>query len=209
MNTDKDLSADKLATLSADIAAALPGDWTVVDRDDHTVRGTHFVRADGLDIYIRDGGWGDEGKLTFAQHYRTEAWKVEATGSYADPTRYDTNLPKIRAANTKKAVVLARDIAKRLLPDAEEMHTKAVASKAGSDKYHAKRKANLEALGFPVARTPSYTSDGPVYEAELGSYRAGGARGKVEAQADEVRITLENLTVEQAKAVLAVLTFES
>ncbi len=58
-----------------------------------------------------------------------------------------------------------------------------------------------------VARTPKHTRDAPVYAAELGSYRAGGARGKVEAHSDEVRISLENLTVAQAKAVLAVLTF--
>jgi hypothetical protein len=189
-----------LADLASKIASELPGEWTCKDR-------STLVRvSDGLEIYMTQP-WnkrGPNGKLEIKQAYKSEAWKIPASGEYADPTDYNTVLPSIGASASKSPDKIARDIVRRLLPDAEAMHTKALERVSKSSEYHDTQAANMAALGLEPQRGDR---GAPRYEADLGSYAAGGPRATVKTYTDDVSIELSGLTVEEAKAVLAALTF--
>lgn len=206
-----------LATLAPAIAAALPGTWTAsaVEQYPRSEGECTLTRADGLALYLVAGGYGKAGRIT-VRHSRprdargqwVEVWgdtaKGENPGSIA--------APEITVSQTKSAEAIAADIARRLLPDAESVETKARASIARANAYQAGRVALLravcEAAGVETPdvgkdeRDRAFSVDIYTSPAERTAYRP---TARAEVRGEYVAVTVDAHSAAKARALIAFL----
>jgi hypothetical protein len=123
------------AQRAADVAAALPGDWTIKPTDPASPASSFYlVRADGLKLFIRfTETWGSNGK-GYASYQRPPGARSERLYLY-DDNRNEVKDPSIKFALTKTAQQVAADVTRRLLPDAEQVHRLAQVALASSHAY--------------------------------------------------------------------------
>ena len=102
------ITADSRSALHAEIAAALPGDWQAQEQS--------LTRADGLQLDVKRQG----------RRYVIKPPALYLTLNSGRHTWYG-NAPQITVAADRSPESIARDIARRLLPDAEIWHAEALA----------------------------------------------------------------------------------
>lgn len=115
--------------LADKIAAEMGDGWTAEDgyhdRDALLVAPVDNVAADGVRLHLATNGqWrqADRGKLTVRPSF-PDGW-------VRDHLRYDESIPTIKVSADKAPRTIARDIARRLLPDAVTL-TLALRHRAG------------------------------------------------------------------------------
>lgn len=143
------LTAAQFSTLLATVAASLPGQWTVKE----DVEGTHggnLIRADGLKLWVRAGSYNHKGKV-YVRYVRPSdvdgrngysLYGAEVPTQYGGVTRPKLEDPSMECTDTKTGEQIARDIARRVLPDAEAVQSAALAHLA-EWKAHREAKASL------------------------------------------------------------------
>lgn len=124
------------ATLAQEVAALLPGTWSAAPAKHFTDRpDAPFVlsRLDGLAIWFAPfRAYGREGKGA-ASYHRPVDKQGKRVGLYdAGNTVSD---PSINYALTKTPEQIARDIARRLIPEAEALHPRVMKAIASADEY--------------------------------------------------------------------------
>jgi hypothetical protein len=147
-----------LATLAPAICRALGFNslhhWTASDfqtypRSDGECT---LTRADGLALYVVAGGYGKAGRITIT-HSRPRGVKGEWVELWGEGAA-KINSPEITVAATADAERIAKEIARRLLPDAECVQGLAMAridaDRAYRDSRLALLRAICEAAGEPV-----------------------------------------------------------
>jgi hypothetical protein len=123
MNNTNTPAPVSLAALAAEIAAALPGTWNArpVHPDATERNGNQYLtRSDGLQLFLAgsSGGWAAKGRV------RVQFNRPRNAGNYVrlyseSPNYGGVKDPEITAAETKAPAIIAADIARRLLPEAE------------------------------------------------------------------------------------------
>lgn len=116
-----------------------------------------IIAKNGLELWLRFGGYGNEGKIRIGYcrprdnaGQPVSVWsKVAGGGQISDPS--------IKVSESKNADVIAKDIVRRLLKEAEVVHGLVKERIAADDAYRAK-KANLanrlaEVSGAPVIKS--------------------------------------------------------
>ncbi len=154
-----------LAGAAHAIAEALPGNWTVGPQsEEHPNCGWDLIREDGLTLYMHGPAYGHAESYSFGLHApRHNGDWVEA---YDETTRERLPNPSINCAVTKSKEQLAKDIVRRLLPDAENVHA-AIMRRIHLLDRHAKAKDQAIVVlagagGVPVPST-NYSNERPLY----------------------------------------------
>lgn len=117
------------------VGEALDGNWSVgflASREDAAL-----LREDGLQLVVLESWDTPEGKITV---------RLSVGGNEWDHIRYGEAVPSINVSPTRKPEVLARDIERRLIPDAEEFRQVILERVARWDEYHRKVDALREQL---------------------------------------------------------------
>jgi len=137
---------------TCEVVAHLPGEWTPKPISEESPdSGFYIDRADGLRLFLRlTECYGSKGKGS-AQYSRPRGARNERIELWDGSTQ--TNDPKIGFALTKSPEQIARDIANRLLPEAEAVHARVLEKVAASHAYadkaaYAKRVADQHAALF-------------------------------------------------------------
>ncbi len=108
-----------LADIALLVALQLKGNWTPSDRDCDRNR-VELIRNDGMRLLFIDGGnWAPVGKIhvMFCRPRDAKQGHVEVYGE----NRERLQDPSINVSEAKPAEQIARDIERRLLPDAEKV----------------------------------------------------------------------------------------
>lgn len=99
----------RMREILTEVAGMMPGTWTLEPMHDH---GARFVNADGVRIWAR------------LETYGANAGKVDLTAGMPDEANYSAGdygrekTPEIRVSLERPPAVLARDIARRIVPAA-------------------------------------------------------------------------------------------
>lgn len=173
----------------------LTGDWSVgylAGREDAAV----LLRRDGLQFIASRSYDTPQGKINL---------RLSMNGGEWDHKRYDETIPSINVSPDRKAATLARDIERRLIPDAEAFREVILERAAAAAEYQRKLDAIREQL---LATGALDESGGSHHRDRLYLKRGVGRYGYVEHSGDSVRFDL-SLTAEDAVAVLALLAERS
>lgn len=145
------LSPVNLSALAAGIAAALPGQWSASNVQTYPRSDGEFdlTRADGLTLSAVAGGYRNAGRMTIS-HSRPRTAKGGYVDLWGDTSKGEPSgqiaTPSITVSLDKDAEAIARDIARRLLTDAERVEGLARASVARDNAYHDGKLALLRAV---------------------------------------------------------------
>ena len=176
------------------VGEALDGDWSVgylAGREDAAV----LLRRDGL-------------QLLTSKNYDTPAGKVSLrlsmNGDEWTHLRYNEDIPSINVSPDRKAATLAKDIERRLIPDAEKFRQTILERAARADAYQRKVDATREQL----LATGAVDEPGPHYTDRLYLKRDVGRYGYVTHGDDYVNFDF-TLSAEDAVQVLALLAERS
>lgn len=185
----------------AAIAAHLPGLWVVVPRwniDTQAIDPTcaKLKRDDGLVLSVHAGGYHGAGKVNISlsrptgkNNARVDVW--EGSNHLSDPS--------INASDTKTPEQIARDIARRLLPDAEKVFLLVNERIAADKAYHDKRAALVTDLCSVVnAELPTQNRE----IVNLGNDAAHGY-GHFRVSSDTVDFELRSIPADKARILLA------
>lgn len=139
-------------SLVCEIIAHVPGDWTPRPISQESPDTEFYVRrADGLRLFLRTAEcYGSHGKGG-ATYSRPRGARGEWIDLYDGSQQVKD--PRIAFALTKSPELIARDIARRLLPEAEAVHTRVLGRVAASHAYadkarHAKQVADTHVALF-------------------------------------------------------------
>lgn len=172
-------------TLAA-IAAELPGDWTGTAT--HEWSGS-LTRADGLTLHAWRPAGDDRATIVL--------------DAPRERIRYNELPPRIGANLARPAATLARDIARRLLPDAETMHAIILERQAEHDAYENAKNETLaacrEAMGRAASEPVTHDPD------KVHLSRLVDGYGDVTAHRDTVSIELRSIPRAVALDMLRVL----
>lgn len=186
-------------------------EWTVRRAEEGEY--TYFHLDSGTaDLYINAANYGSNDRIVIGgitprdpktrQYVRV--YVPSATGGH-DEFKFSS----ISVSTTKSAETIAKDIVRRFLPDYLKAVDLTLAKIAEEQAYADNKRANLEACAATLNKTlrsdmrPIHGCD-DVYE-PLGSFSSNigdTIRVEVKASATDVDVTFENLTVEQAQALL-------
>jgi hypothetical protein len=152
--------------LVSEIVAHLPGEWTPKPISKESPDSQFYIdRSDGLRLFLRlTECYGSKGKGS-AQYSRPRGARNERIELWDSSTQ--TQDPQIGFALTKTPEQIARDIANRLLPDAEAVHARVLERVAASHAYadkaaYAKRVAEQHAALFRSFGLDLRVSEGSV-----------------------------------------------
>lgn len=202
------MTAQTKHTIADAIATALGEEFTFVPHEHSAI----IRRADGLELTVGE----DFRKTThwsISQNFHTEAWK-DSAGQRMDPAGHGESLPSINAARSKTPAKLARDIERRLLPEAERFHTIALERVGSYNSHHDAQGALASELGIEPSSHPHRRDHAPTYTRTWDLEDSPCVYSRVEAKVcgpygDEtvarVDMELSSITPAQAKAVLAAL----
>lgn len=195
----------KHAVLAHAIAAALPGTWEASpNSNEYADCGWTFKRSDGVSIWMSGPCYNHKKAFRFA------ADLPRHNGSYVEAYRPNTYnkmpTPSINCGEGKSAEQMAKDIARRMLADVEEI-TQIVRDRIASminaeDAREASLVAFTKALGKP---TPAKSELYPEYR-----YKVSVAHGQAEiSTGGSVSFTLYGVPQAQAEKLAQLLaTFE-
>lgn len=158
------------------LAENLTGSWEVTQESPGAII---LTRADGLALALS----GNDGKT-----------HVSLTGLPHEHVRYNEKRPSINVTLTPARVrIVARDIAKRLLPDAEALWTTVQARIKDRHTYDTERLLIAAQLGVTIDDNGhARINEGAVW-------------GDVDVYGDSVKLSLHSLAPEQAVAIMSLL----
>ena len=110
-----------LSILAGQVAAALPGSWSVKPISDDVQNGNQYlIRSDGLTLFFAGskGGWAPRGKIKISLS-RPRGKDGQYVDAWENNARVET--PEIGVSETKSADAIAADISRRLLSEAERV----------------------------------------------------------------------------------------
>ncbi len=185
-----------------EIASFLPGKWSVLE--------TELIRTDGFRLWFREGGYGNEGRITIhfsrprnADGEYVTLWRVGCSGKYADPS--------ITVGATKTSDKIAKDIQRRLMVEAEEVFALALDRINQDNAYKLARIKTIEKIaeiagGQPERHYQSKELTGeidPLKCAGVVSFQSSGyGRFKV-SSGDSISLELTSMNFETAAAIAA------
>lgn len=134
------------AAKAQEVAAHLPGKWSILSAWPDDPRSPFYLhRADGLTLFLHlTDTYQSKGK-GHASYQRPQGAKGERLDLYAPNGGSRVEDPSIHFALTKTAEQIAKDITRRLLPEAHEVHALALRAVDASAAY-AKREEQAKAL---------------------------------------------------------------
>jgi hypothetical protein len=178
------------AGIAASICAALPGDWSAKPQsDEHKDCGFYLVRSDALTLWLSPPAYHHKDAWGIA--FSRPSWKREQVGLWIKGERVAN--PSMNCSVKKSPEVMAKDIARRILPECERQFAECNAIIEAWKEQHRKRDAALDqvaaALGIEVRRD-KYTNE-PKLEGHAGNieFRVsydGSVTLKIDTQADKV-----------------------
>lgn len=162
-----------------------------------------IMRGDGLELTLSP--ISGKPQVHISQPFHTDAWK-DTDGGTCDPRQHTPGggreaLPSINVAASKPIAVIAKDVWRRIMPEAEAMHAKALERVAEFNASHAKRESFGDAMGCDASNINShrtrriYTDNTP----------DGVGTVEIEASSSGIQITIGDMSIERAKAVLEAL----
>ncbi len=119
-------------TAIAGIAAELGANWAHVTEKVGYRTCEILRRSDGLEIVVEV----KRARFVLSQNRQTAAWTCPDVPGHRPPNGDYRSTPRITATVEKAAAKLARDIERRLLPDCERFHAKAMAALAAAREAH-------------------------------------------------------------------------
>lgn len=140
-----------LAPLAAAIAAELPGQWAIEpNSDEYANCNFYLVRADGMKLMVAAPSYSHKNKFhIFLSPPRDDGQWI---GVYVNGTKLEC--PSINVSETKSPVQIARDIERRLLPDAEIYFAEANQILAKRNAAADKQRQNIIAVCNALGRPP-------------------------------------------------------
>ena len=160
MNNTDNTSRPNLPQIAAAIARELPGSWSAAPVYSGENANQYLTRSgDGLKLFFAgsSGGWAAKGRLRVS-FSRPRDKRGETVALYESAPRYgQISDPEISVAETKSPAEIAKDIARRLLPDAETVFAMAQKVIEERAEYHARKLAALqrvaEVTGNPLEKS--------------------------------------------------------
>lgn len=169
----------------ADVLAELPGDWTTTQDYDHGVTAARL--EDGLQLWFGFGYRPDDDPAMKAEVHLMVA---------RDHLRYDETVRRVNVSLARGAGVVARDLQRRLMPDAEAMHALILERAAEHDAYEARVSAGRSQL-LEVAGVTAHGSD--VHRAHV---MIGDVYGDVTVRDGCANLELRGVSVADVRALL-------
>ncbi len=162
-----------------------------------------LVRCDGLELGISKTS--GKAQLHISQSFGCDAW-VDSDGQKLDPRQYTPgggreSLPSINVAVSKSIATIARDVRKRVLPDAVVFHLRALDTVSEWNTDHATRDENGKAMGCDAASRGGQCTR-RIYETHTPN---GVGSVDIEAAAYGIEIKIDHMSIERALAVLKAL----
>lgn len=175
--------------------------WKVEGNDE-------LVRDDGLRLWFREGGYGNEGRITISFNRPRNAkgdyvtlWQPKGSGRVADPS--------ITVAADKASEKIAKDIYRRLLAEAEVVFGLAKAKIASEDDYEARKIQSINKLAEICGGQPERHYQSKELTGEIDPFKCVGiesfkdkgyGRFKV-SSGDCITLELTSMNFETAAAV--------
>jgi len=179
--------------------------WTFAAPNEDTYS-VYLRNAGDARIYVQFDGYNEPTRLIVSGHMH-----IDKNGSYvevyekgADGTGWNrVYSPSITVAIKRGPEAIAKDIAKRFLPEYLRVFALAKAKVAEDNAYEAAIAANLqrlaEATGESVPESLSCS------HSKNFTWRLGGNYHTVTASAKDCSLKLDNLTLEQAEQIISIL----
>ena len=183
--------------------------WTFVEPTED-VYSVHLRNAGKARIYIQFDGFNEPKRLTVSgyQHIGKNNSYVEVYDRGADGTGWTkASVPSITVAISRGPEAIAKDIAKRFLPEYLRVFALVEEKVAADSAYEAKIAANLQRLA-DVAGVHFHSEDGLNYRGEQRksfSWKVGTAYHEVKVNDHEADLKLNDLTFEQAEKIITLL----
>lgn len=165
---------------------------------EHASCGWYLERADGLRLFLSGPNYEHRDAFKFLLSAPTRKKGRSYVDVYDPQTRNRIPHPSIKVGAGKDPAQMAKDIGRRLLPEAERVHGLVVATLAKEEDAEAGRLKTLEALcaelGMPIPR--DHYSKEPVF-----SGRMSGPSERLEFEVDSAdAVTLKFYNLSQAMA---------
>lgn len=122
------------ASLAQEVVAHLPGVWSIEPTDRRHDCNFRLIRADGLRLWFSPIGRYDRPGKGYVSYDRLRDRKNGWIYAY-DADHKEILDPSIKYALTKSPEQVAKEIARRLLPDAEALHAQVVERLAGANAF--------------------------------------------------------------------------
>ncbi len=122
--TEKSLALTNFPLFVEEIGKELPGDWVVTKAysDDSNPERMHLTRSDGVRLYLSNSrNWGKNGKMSIMNSAPVGKDGRNFIGVYHNGNKVETT-HKIYVSESKSPAQIAKDIVKRLLTEAENIH---------------------------------------------------------------------------------------
>lgn len=186
--------------------------WTYVaagrghNAADGPSRWCSIMRGDGLELTLSP--IRGKPQIHISQPFHTDAWN-DSDGETCDPRQYTPGggreaLPSINVAASKPIAVIAKDVWRRIMPEAEAMHAKALERVAEFNASHAKREAFGDAMGCDDTNGNGYRTR-RIYDTHSPD---GVGMVEIEAASFGIKIEIDHMSVKRAKAVMKALGFK-
>lgn len=181
------------------VAVKLGPTWAYIP--DETTYISLLRRKDGLEIWITSN---DGPQLRVEQNTQAKAWRT-ADGDRVTPTRYER--PSINVSVKKSATALALEIIKRLIPDCEHWHERALREVRIQNKDFAARKAAAQELRIKPKKHNHYTEYTRAWSFGTDWRNVTATVNSPSPDQDAVPVDLQitNVTAAQARAVIELL----
>ncbi|MHA1574403.1 MAG: hypothetical protein ACTSX8_10460 [Alphaproteobacteria bacterium] len=162
-------------------------------------------RDDGLSLTVSNKTNNGKPRILIYQSMNCEAWR-DSDGDVADPREYMPGggreaFPSISVTATKTAKTIAKDIVRRVMPDAGRLHVKGLDRAAAYTRSNDKRDEFGTAMGCDDTNRNGYRTR-RIYESRT---PAGVGSVDIEAASFGIKIEIADLSTERALAVLKAL----
>lgn len=128
-----------------EIGRNLPGEWSALGGDVDVFMHSITRTSDGLTLGLRKNMYGNDGKTHIFYCRKPDKdgethtlWEKDAGGRISDPS--------INVSNTKSPSEVAKDIARRLLPEAERVHGLVLTANKESEQFQFDKTALINKL---------------------------------------------------------------
>lgn len=122
------------ASLAQEVIAHLPGTWSIEPTDRRPDCNFRLLRADGLRLWFSPTERYDRKGKGYVSYDRAKDRKNGWIYAY-DADHKELSDPSIKYALTKSPEQVAKDIARRILPDAEALHAQIIRRQAEANAF--------------------------------------------------------------------------
>lgn len=201
------LTLMNLQAIAGALTRITGNDWAVTkDRNQNE----HLTREDGLELWLRIGGYGNEGKA--AIHFSRPVGRDGRSPTLWPKTGGGTiGNPSINVSLSKPANTVAKDIVRRMLAEAEVVFKLANESIAQTNNHLDGREKAILAIASVAGGEPERHYQSKELTGEVDPYKCAGAvsfrekgYGKISvSSADSISLELTSMNFETAEKVVA------